>query len=169
MLDVGVCHNKEVSMFPWPTFLSGAALCAVACSPAVWAQTHDDEPYPEPRTIDYALVLPANMPHVLRLAFVNADGLRMTPSERQEVQQMMKRAPAEVLERLNQAQDLELDVAEAVLDARQSLETVTPKLHALVQLKLAATQAQIHTINRLQAMLGEERFAQLLRLARAPA
>lgn len=155
-------------MSPWRVVLSGVVLsAAVAWVPAAMAQTHDDEPYPEPRTIDYALVLPANMPHVLRLAFSNAEVLRMTQQERDAVQNMMKRAPTEVLDRLNQAQDLELDIAEAVLDERQSLAQVMPRLEALMQLKLAVTRAQVSTINQLQALLGEARFAQLLRMARS--
>jgi hypothetical protein len=147
--------------------LCGVVGAVVAGVPTVQAQTHDDEPYPEPRTIDYALLLPANMPHVLRLAFSNADVLRMTQQEREAVQAMMKRAPTEVLDRLHQAQDLELDIVEAVLDEHQSLAQVMPRLEALTQLKLAVTRAQVSTINQLQALLGEARFAQLLRMARA--
>jgi hypothetical protein len=147
------------AMIPW--------LVALALVGNANAGTHDDnETNPEPRTIDYALVLPGNMPHVLRLAYTQASVLQLSEAEMAAVQAMMKRAPGNVMAQLDAAQDLELTLAEDVLDHGKTWAEVAPQMATLAQHKQAATQAQVQTINELQRLLGPQRFALLLRWAR---
>lgn len=145
------------------TLTAAAALLSLG---ALAADPHaDDAGYPEPRTIDYALLLPGNLPHVLRFAQMHADQLGLDAAQREVVQGLMVKAPTEVMGRLNEAQDLELDLAEQVLYRGAQLADIQPRLDQLSRLKQAATQAQIASINRLQALMSAQQFRQLIALA----
>jgi hypothetical protein len=141
-------------------------LIAMTLSATALADEHQNtEDHHKPITTDYALVLPGNLPHVLRLAYTQAQALNLTETEKNTVQDFMKRAPGSVMAQLNAAEKLEQIIAKDILENRKTWQELSEPLAALTQHKQAATQAQVQTINALQRLLGPQRFAQLLRWA----
>lgn len=132
----------------------------------VAAETLHDHHLP-PETVDYALILPANLPHLLRTANGQATRLGLDESQKQLVRELMAEAPLKVFSRLQQAEKLEKDLAQDILFKQQGVEAVQSRLDELCRLKRAASEAQIATINRIQSALSERQFGHLLKLAGA--
>ena len=140
-------------------------LLTLGSLPAFAESSHERHLMPE--TVDYALILPANMPHMLRTANVQAQRLGLDEAQKQLIRELMAEAPLKVFSRLQRAEKLEKAIAQDVLLRKQTLATVQVALDELSQLKREATDAQIATINRIQTALSEAQFRQLLKLATA--
>lgn len=116
-----------------------------------------------PQTVDYALILPANLPHLLRTSLDKAEVLGLNDAQRDVLRELMAEAPLKVFSRLSQAEKLEQAIARDLLDNAVPLADLQPRLDELVALKRGATEAQIATINRMQALLSREQFRELLK------
>lgn len=116
-------------------------------------------------TTDYALILPTNLPHMLRTSLQKADQLGLDEAQRKVLRELMAAAPNTVFSRLAQAEKLEQSIAGDVLHQRPQAEALPARLDELAALKRAATEAQIATIGRMQSVLTHEQFRQLLRLS----
>lgn len=134
--------------------------------PRVNATEHDT--HLQPQTVDYALILPANMPHMLRLASSQSAVLGLDDQQRQLIRQLITEAPLTVFSRLQQAEKIEKSIAHDVLMNRHTLADVQARLDQLSRLKREASEAQIATIGQLQAALSIAQFSQLLTLANRP-
>jgi hypothetical protein len=140
-------------------------LLALTIQPCLAEPSH--EAHMKPETVDYALILPANLPHVLRTANGQAGKLGLDEPQKQLIRDLMAEAPLRVFSRLQKAEKLELSIARDILEKRQTLSDVQPRLDELLRLKREATEAQIATINRIQAAFSDSQFRQLLKLALA--
>lgn len=145
------------------TRLFALTLVLAAAMPVAAAAEH--EAHPQPQTVDYALILPANLPHLLRLAADQAESLGLDSARREDIRRLMAQAPSQVFERLSRAEHLEKEIARDVLLGALSEADLHARLDALVQFKRAATEAQIRTIGHLRALMPPERFHQLLESA----
>lgn len=116
-----------------------------------------------PQTVDYALILPANLPHLLRTSLDKAEVLGLNDAQRDVLRELMAEAPLKVFSRLSQAEKLEQAIARDLLDNAVPLADLQPRLDELAALKRGATEAQIATINRMQALLSREQFRELLK------
>ncbi len=143
-----------------------ALLLSLCLCPLAVASERDHERHLAPETVDYALILPANLPHVLRTANTQAAKLGLDEAQKTLIRDLMAEAPLKVFSRLQQAEKLEQAIAQDVLAHRQTLADVQTRLDELASLKRAATDAQIATINRIQGALSAAQFNQLLKLAR---
>ena len=128
----------------------------------------EHEAHGKPQTVDYALILPANLPHMLRTAMENANTLGLDSGQREVIRELIASAPLKVYSRLTQAEKLEVAIAREVLTQGQTLAEVQNRLDELVALKRGATEAQIATINRLQALMSLNQFRKLLKLSGIP-
>jgi hypothetical protein len=81
------------------------------------------------------------------------------------LRELMADALLEVFSRLSQAEKLEHAIAREVLDNAVPLAEVQPRLDELSTLKRGATEAQIATINRIQALLSKGQFRELLKFS----
>lgn len=143
-----------------------AALCfciTVAVSGHSAEPSHDI--HEKPQTVDYALILPGNLPHMLRLALEQADRLQLDTGQRETVRLLISEAPLKVFSRLSAAEKLEITIAADVLQRRNQLSDLQARLDDLSTLKRGATEAQIATINHLQTVMTNEQFQLLLKLA----
>lgn len=138
-------------------------LSALLVGPAHAEKGH--EPHPSPETIDYALILPANLPHVLKVAQAQAGRLGLDEAQKTLIRELMAEAPIKVFARLKQAETLEKAIAQDVLTGSVPPAELQPRLERLVNTKREATEAQIATIGRIRAALSEVQFKQLLKLA----
>ncbi|MFN4326801.1 MAG: hypothetical protein ACK4FP_13075 [Azonexus sp.] len=118
-----------------------------------------------PETTDYALILPANLPHVLKVAQAQAGRLKLDEAQKTLIRDLMADAPLKVFARLKQAESLEKAIAQDVLSGAVSETELASRLDSLVSAKRQATEAQIATIGRIRASLSEAQFKQLLKLA----
>jgi hypothetical protein len=117
-------------------------LIAISLSATALADEHQDsEGHHKPSTTDYALVLPGNLPHVLRLAYTQAQTLQLSETEKKTVQDFMKRAPTSVMAQLNAAEKLEQRIAKDILENGKTWQELSEQLAALTQHKQAATKA----------------------------
>lgn len=117
----------------------------------------------QPQTVDYALILSANLPHLLRTSLDKAEVLGLNDAQRDVLRELMADAPLKVFSRLSQAEKLEQAIARDLLDNAVPLAELQPRLDELAALKRGATEAQIATINRMQALLSREQFRELLK------
>ena len=142
-------------------------LLALNAAPSLAEAPH--EAHMKPETVDYALILPANLPHILRTANGQAGKLGLDEAQKQLVRELMAEAPLQVMSRLQKAEKLEQAIANDVLYRRQGVADIKSRLDELVRLKREATEAQIATVNRIQAAISETQFRKLLKLAVADA
>lgn len=116
-----------------------------------------------PAKTDYALILPHNMPHLMR--WVGKLGL---PSE--QAAALSKYAKEVVSPKLgpllDEAQKLEKDIAQAALSG-QTTQQLAPKLDRLQSMKREAAEIHITCINNLRNTLKPEDYARLLKLAQS--
>ncbi len=126
---------------------------------------NDHERHPSPETIDYALILPANLPHLLKVAQTQAGRLGLDEAQKTLIRELMADAPIKVFARLKQAETLEKAIAKEVLSGSLPPAEFQPRLERLANTKREATEAQIATIGRIRAALSEVQFQQLLKLA----
>lgn len=129
------------------------------------ALADDHATQPRPQTVDYALILPANLPHLLRTSLDRAEALGLNDAQREVLRELMADVPLKVFSRLSQAEKLEQAIARDVLDNAMPLAEVQPRLDELSTLKRGATEAQITTINRIQALLSKGQFRELLKFS----
>lgn len=127
------------------------------------ASADDHAQHQPPQTVDYALILPANLPHLLRTSLDKAEVLGLNDAQRDVLRELMAEAPLKVFSRLSQAEKLEQAIARDLLDNAVPLADLQPRLDELAALKRSATEAQIATINRIQALLSREQFRELLK------
>lgn len=143
-------------------------LIALGLLPLGPAAADEHDSHRPAQTIDYALILPANLPHMLRSANEQAALLGLDDSQRQAVRELMAEAPLQVFSRLGQAEKLEQAIARDLLHKQFPLAELEPRLDQLAALKRAASTAQIATINRLQTLLSRSQFRQLLQINGVP-
>lgn len=136
------------------------SLALLTAQPAV---ADDHATHLRPQTVDYALILPANLPHLLRTSLDRAETLGLNDAQRAALRELMAEAPLKVFSRLSQAEKMEQAIAREVLDNTVPLAELQSRLDALVALKRGATEAQIATIKRMQAVLGKGQFRALLK------
>lgn len=142
-----------------------ALILALGLTVSVATRADDDHgQHGRAETTDYALILPANLPHILRTANTEAVRLKLNESQHQAVREMVAEAPLKVFARLIQAEKLEKAIAASILFERARLPELQTRLDELASLKRQATEAQIATLNRLQGTLTPEQFRQLLEL-----
>lgn len=136
------------------------------------SESHEESharPGRSPQTVDYALILPANLPHILRFAAEKSSALELSAEQLAEIRELVKAAPERVLKRLAQAEALEDEIARAVLEKGEKLADLQEKIAQLVALKRGATEAQINTLNRLQTLLTPRQFKMTVQFARQEA
>ena len=138
-------------------------LSALLAGPVHAENSHEHHPSPE--TIDYALILPANLPHVLKVAQLQAGRLGLDEAQKTLIRELMAEAPIKVFARLKQAETLEKAIAQDVLTGSVPPAELQPLLERLANTKREATEAQIATIGRIRVSLSEVQFKQLLKLA----
>lgn len=138
-------------------------LCSLLAGPVHAEKGHERHLMPE--TIDYALILPANLPHVLKVAQTQAGRLGLDEAQKALIRELMAEAPMKVFARLKQAETLEKAIAQDVLSGGLSAAELQSRLDSLVSAKREATEAQIATIGRIRVSLSEVQFKQLLKLA----
>ncbi|TXT31279.1 MAG: hypothetical protein FD131_1188 [Rhodocyclaceae bacterium] len=148
-------------------FTTLLVLLALNAAPSLAEAPH--EAHMKADTVDYALILPANLPHILRTANGQAGKLGLDEAQKQLVRELMAEAPLQVMSRLQKAEKLEQAIANDVLYQRQGVADIKSRLDELVRLKREATEAQIATVNRIQAAISEAQFRKLLKLAVADA
>ena len=139
------------------------ALSALLAGPVHAEKGHERHLLPE--TTDYALILPANLPHVLKVAQAQAGRLGLDEAQKTLIRELMAEAPIKVFARLKQAESLEKTLAQDVLSGSLSAAELPSRLDSLASAKREATEAQIATIGRIRASLSEVQFKQLLKLA----
>ena len=144
-----------------------AALFAfsLASQPSLAETRHDTHMKPE--TVDYALILPANLPHILRTANSQSSRIGLDEAQKQLIRELIAEAPLQVFSRLQKAEKLERAIAQDVLEKGQTLIDIQLRLDELARLKREASEAQITTINRIQAAFSKNQFSQLRKRATA--
>ncbi len=90
--------------------------------------------------------------------------LGLNEAQRDVLRELMADAPLKVFSRLSQAEKLEQAIARDLLDNAVPLADLQPRLDELAALKRGATEAQIATINRMQALLSKVQFRELLEI-----
>lgn len=135
-------------------------LAGLGSSPVFAEAEHTHHQHPD--TVEYALILPANLPHILRIANDQAGKLGLNEEKKQLLRTLMAEAPLKVFSHLQQAEKLERSIAEHVLYGHLSLTELHPHLDALERLKREATEAQISTIHRIRDALSHAQFKNLM-------
>lgn len=136
---------------------------AAAPAPATTAAPPAQAKPAAPAKTDYALILPHNMPHLMR--WVGKLGL--SPEQSAALSTYAKEVVSPKLgPLLDEAQKLEKDIAQAAL-AGQTKQQLAPKLDRLQSMKREAAEIHITCINNLRNTLKPEDYARLLKLAQS--
>lgn len=118
-----------------------------------------------PAMPEYSLLLPAHLPHLMSwVAKLDASAEHQQALSRYADEQVR---PA-LRPRLQQAQQLEQEIARAALEGR-SAQDLAPQLDRLAQLKREAAEIHLHCIAQVRQTLPPDQYARLLVLAKAKA
>ncbi len=118
-----------------------------------------------PAMPEYSLLLPAHLPHLMQwVAKLDASAEHRQALSRHADEQVR---PA-LRPRLQQAQQLEQEIARAALDGR-SAQDLAPQLDRLAQLKREAAEIHMRCIAQVRQTLPPEQYARLLALAQPAA
>lgn len=148
--------NKSFAVLP--VF---ATLALLALPPA--AQAHDDTKVAAPSPAEYSLVLPYNMPHLMKyVGQIGLSGERKAALDKY-ANEMIRPALRPLLE---EAQRLEKEIARAALDG-QAKEQLTAKLDRLQRVKRDAAEIHISCLNHVRQTLSADEYGRLLKLAGA--
>ena len=118
-----------------------------------------------PAMPEYSLLLPAHLPHLMSyVAQLDASAEHRQALSRHADEQVR---PA-LRPRLQQAQQLEQEIARAALEGR-SAQDLAPQLDRLAQLKREAAEIHLRCIAQVRQTLPPEQYARLLALAQPAA
>lgn len=118
-----------------------------------------------PALPEYALVLPGNLPHLMPFVAQVAASAEHQQALAHHADEQVRPA---LRPRLQQAQQLEQDIARAALDGR-SAHDLAPQLDRQAQLKREAAEIHLHCIAHVRQTLPPDQYARLLVLAKAKA
>lgn len=160
--QTGGAHHTHGQVAAAPAPATTAAPPAQATPGASGAPAPVAKPAAPAKT-DYALILPHNMPHLMR--WVGKLGL--PPEQAAALGKYAKEVVSPKLSPLlDEAQKLEKDIAQAAL-AGQTKQQLAPKLDRLQSMKREAAEIHITCINHLRNTLTPEDYARLLTLAQS--
>lgn len=118
-----------------------------------------------PAMPEYSLLLPAHLPHLMQwVAKLDASAEHQQALSRYADEQVR---PA-LRPRLQQAQQLEQDIARAALEGRSAQE-LAPQLDRLAQVRREAAEIHLRCIAQVRQTLPPEQYARLLALAQPAA
>lgn len=118
-----------------------------------------------PALPDYALILPANLPHLMQTINREGEALKLSASQKEAFAAILAQVPAAIWPKLTEAQTLEQEIARMVLRQGAPLQTVAARLDQLGKLKREAANIHIGCIERVRGILSAEQYASLLTLA----
>lgn len=144
------------------TILATLVTLSLAALPQT-GQAHDDAKAAAPSPADYSLVLPHNMPHLMR--YVGQIGLSEERKATLDKYANETIRPA-LRPLLEEAQRLEKEIARAALDG-QAGEQLAAKLDRLQRVKRDAAEIHIGCLNQVRRTLSAEEYRHLLKLAGA--
>lgn len=148
--------NKSFAVLP---VFAALALLALPLA----AQSHDDTKAAAPSPADYSLVLPYNMPHLMK--YVDQIGLS------EERKALLNKYANETIRPalrplLEEAQRLEKEIARTAL-AGQTKEQLAAKLDRLQRVKRDAAEIHIGCLNHVRQTLSAAEYGRMLKLAGA--
>ncbi len=136
-------------------------LSTMLLAPAAMA----DEAKPgEPPLPAYALILPANLPHVMRVILDHRQNLGLSDAQQAEVDAIMAEVPGKIRPVFEKAKAAEIAIADDVMAGR-NLEGIPARLDELQALKREAADIHVACIARVRAMLTPEQYAKVLELS----
>ena len=145
---------------------AGLALVLAGCAsaPPQASAAHAQAPA-APAMPEYSLLLPAHLPHLM--PFVAK--LDASPEHQQALSRYADEQVRPALRpRLQQAQQLEQEIARAALDGR-SAQDLAPQLDRLAQVRREAAEIHLRCIAQVRQTLPPEQYARLLALAQPAA
>ena len=113
---------------------------------------------------EYALIFPANMPHLMAVIGKHRGELDLTEAQNAEVDAIFAEVPARIKPLFSKAQELETAISDDVM-AGTLLEDLAPRLDELAAAKREAAEVHIACINRVRGMLTPEQYAKVLDLS----
>lgn len=117
-----------------------------------------------PSLKEYALIFPANMPHLMETIGAHRNELGLTEAQNAEVDAIFAEVPARIRPLFSKAKTLETTIANDVLSGAL-LEDLGPRLDELAAVKREVAEIHIACINRVRSMLSPEQYAKVLDLA----
>jgi len=107
------------------------------------------------------------LPHPLKLVVENDDALKLSETQRTELDAMMVKMPVKMHAMLEEAEAKERAIRRAVMHERKDKEAMAEALDELGALKRRVTDMHIDALNRLQAILDARQYDALLALLKA--
>ncbi|PIE07142.1 MAG: hypothetical protein CSA74_08995 [Rhodobacterales bacterium] len=138
-------------------------LCLSAALLAGPALAEDAKPG-EPPLPAYALILPANLPHVMRVILDHRQDLGLSAEQEAEVDAIMAEVPGKIRPVFEKARAAEIAIADDVMAGR-NLEGIPARLDELQTLKREAADIHVACVTRVRAMLTPEQYARVLELS----
>ncbi|MCI2395955.1 hypothetical protein [Aliiroseovarius sediminis] len=145
------------------TLMKGICLAALLAAP-ITALAEDAAPGAAPLINEYALIFPANMPHLMATIGAHRGELDLTEAQSAEVDAIFAEVPARIKPLFTKAKELETVISNDVM-AGALLEGLGPQLDELAAVKREAAEVHIACINRVRSMLSPEQYAKVLELA----
>ncbi len=143
------------------TLLKALCLSAMLLAPAAMA----DEAKPgEPPLPAYALILPANLPHLMSVIVKHRQDLGLSDAQQAEVDAIMAEVPARIRPVFKRAREAEIAISNDVMAGR-NLEGIPARIDALQALKREAADIHVACVVRVREMLTPAQYARVLELS----
>lgn len=148
------------------TVLKGICLAALLATPAM-TFAENAEPAAAPSIKEYALIFPANMPHLMETIGAHRGELNLTEAQNAEVDAIFAEVPGRIRPLFAKAKELEVSISDDVMRGG-ALADLGQRIDELAAVKREAAEVHIACINRVRGLLSPAQYAKVLDLAGHP-
>jgi uncharacterized protein YdeI (BOF family) len=102
------------------------------------------------------------LPHLMKVIITNSEALKIDKKQQEQFDAIMQKVPADMHTMMDEAGKLEFSIKKAVMKNKKTNADVKADVETLQILNAKITTLQIGTINKLQEILSDAQYKQLL-------
>lgn len=102
------------------------------------------------------------LPHLMKVIITNSEALKIDKKQQEQFDAIMQKVPADMHTMMDAAGKLEFSIKKAVMKNKKTNADVKADVEKLQILNAKITTLQIGTINKLQEILSDAQYKQLL-------
>ncbi len=143
------------------TLLKSLCFSTMLLAPVAMA---DEAKTSEPPLPAYALIMPANLPHLMSVIVKHRQDIGLSDAQQAEVDAILADVPARIRPVFKRAKEAEIAISSDVMAGR-NLESIPARVDALQALKREAADIHIACVIRVRDMLTPAQYAKVLEMS----
>lgn len=107
------------------------------------------------------------LPHIMKVIIANKEALKIEEKQQKEFDAIMQQVPPKMQAMMKDTKELEHSIKKDVMHNKKTEADVKASIEKLQTLKYKITELQIKTINKLQTILSNEQYEQLIQIMKS--